>query len=139
MQLEEKTLIVVAAKPGVMRNSLLSYLRTIPNAQVIAVVGSALIALDTIREWQPSLVVVDSDLTEWEMETLLRQLQGELPHIKSIALVESIRQQQVCLAAGANVALLKGFLDEQLRQAVLTQAHAHAVQNVSSEQKENLA
>ncbi len=111
--------ILIAARPGIMRNSLLSYMRAIPRVRAIAVADDADSALRTIRESCPRLVIVDADLNERDMLLLVRWVCAEQPQTKLILLVESIRQQQMSLALGAHFALLKGFLDEPLRDAVV--------------------
>ncbi len=111
--------ILVAAKPGIMRNSLVAYLRTISNLPEIALADDAAAAAEMIRKQETRLVIVNSDVSESEMLNLIRLIQAERPRTWLIVLIESIRQQQLCLNFGAHYAFLKGFLDEQLRQAVV--------------------
>lgn len=113
--------VMIAAKPGIMRNSLLSYLRTIANVQIVALADSAEAALRIINEIQPQLVVVDSDLSEERVLSLIQKINDRQPKLKMIVLVDSIRQQERCLKLGVQHVLLKGFLDEQLCSAVLSE------------------
>lgn len=115
------TLVMIAAKPGIMRNSLQSYLRTIPNLHDITVADDAIVAFQIICAQSPHVMIVDADLSESEMLGLVHQARREKPQMQIVALVDNMRQRQLCLSAGANHALLKGFLDEQLRQAVLNE------------------
>ncbi|MBI5304392.1 MAG: response regulator transcription factor [Chloroflexi bacterium] len=117
---KQPAIVLVAAKPGIMRNSLQSYLRTIPHIHDIVLADDALAAFHVICSHKLTLVIVDADLSESEMLGLVYQARTEKPHIQIVALVENMRQRQLCLSAGANHALLKGFLDEQLRQAILS-------------------
>jgi DNA-binding NarL/FixJ family response regulator len=110
--------ILIVARPGIMRNSLLSYLRAIPSVQSILLANDVETALQAIRVSNPKLIVMDSDLTEQEMFSLAGRVRTEHPNIKLILLVESIRQQKQSLDLGVHYALLKGFLDEPLRHAV---------------------
>jgi DNA-binding NarL/FixJ family response regulator len=117
--MENQINILIVSKPGIMRDSLVSFLRALSDVQTIWIAG------DTATAWQMHLdhpvdtIVMDSNLSESEMLELLQRVRAHQPAANVITLVESIRQQQQCLAAGARHALLKGFLNEQLRDAVL--------------------
>ncbi len=113
--------VMIAAKPGIMRNSLLSYLRTISNVQIIALADDAEAALRIIHETQPQILVVDSDLSEERVLSLIQKINAGQAKLKMIVLVDSIRQQERCLNLGVRHVLLKGFLDEQLCNAVLSE------------------
>jgi DNA-binding NarL/FixJ family response regulator len=123
MKMENKNLVrvMVAGKPGIMRNSLLSYLRTIARVQIVALADDAESALHLIQQNRPQFAVIDSDLSEDRVMGLVQQINAEQPSTKIIVLVESVPQQQRCLQWGAQHALLKGFLDEQLYRAVLSE------------------
>jgi len=121
MNPEKHRIILVAAKPGIMRNSLLSYLRAVLGIRPIVTADDAVSACQMIRECNPELIVVDSDLSESEMLNVIRCAHAEPLHAKTIALVESLSQQELCLAMGATHTSLKGFLDKQLREAVLNE------------------
>ncbi len=124
MTVEKQKLVVIAAKPGIMRNSLLSYLRALLGVSTILLADDANLAEQMIREHQPELVVVDADLSENEMLRVIQFAHAQARANKTIALVTSLPQQQLCLAQGATHALLKGFLDKQLRDAVLNEGNA---------------
>ena len=121
MRPKGQNLIIVAARPGILRNSLLSYLRALPGVQAISLADDTAIALQMVREDKPRLIVLDSDLTEDGVLDLIQRMLAEELNVKSIVLAESIRQQQLCLAKGATYALLKGFLDAPLKEAVLSE------------------
>ncbi|MBI5033192.1 MAG: response regulator transcription factor [Chloroflexi bacterium] len=110
--------VFIAAKPGIMRNSLLSYLRAITNLQIVGLADQVDSALQCMREHKPQLVIIDSDLSEDRVIGLVEQINAEPPAPQIIVLVDSLRQREHCLKAGAQHALLKGFLDKQLELAV---------------------
>ncbi len=120
MESEKPMVIMIAARPGIMRNSMVSYVRTLSTRHATVLVDQLDSALKTLRSKNVKLAIVDADLSEEGMFRLIRLIRAEQPKARLIALVESLRQQQLCLGLGANDALLKGFLDEQLRQAVLS-------------------
>lgn len=116
---DEPFLTLLVARPGHMRNSLLAFLRAIPGVEVVAVVDHPATALEAARQYRPSVLIGDADLSEESLLELLHQLHAELPVLNSVVLVNSLQQQRSFLAAGADDALLKGCLDERLRAAVL--------------------
>jgi DNA-binding NarL/FixJ family response regulator len=110
---------MVVAKPGLMRNSLLAFLRGIPGVDVVALVDNTTTALQMVRTLQPTVLLVDTNLAEDGVLGMVKQLKIELPGLRSIVLSESVQQQRQSLLAGASHALVKGFLDDRLREAVL--------------------
>lgn len=110
---------LVVAKPGLMRNSLLAFLRATPGVDVVALVDNTAAALQLARTLRPAVLLVDTNLAEDGVFGMVRELRAEQPGLRSIVLSESIPQKQKSLQAGASQALIKGFLDERLRQAIL--------------------
>jgi len=111
---------LVVAKPGLMRNSLLAFLRATPDVDIVALVDNATTALQMARTLRPAVLLVDTNLAENGVFGMVRELRAEQPAVRSIVLSESIQEQQQLLQAGASHALIKGFLDERLRQAILS-------------------
>jgi DNA-binding NarL/FixJ family response regulator len=110
---------LVVAKPGLMRNSLLAFLRGIPGVDIVALVDNTTKALQMVRTLHPAVLLVDTNLAEDGALGMVQQLKIELPGLRSIVLSESVQQQRQSLLAGASQALVKGFLDDRLREAVL--------------------
>jgi len=114
---------LVVAKPGLMRNSLLAFLRATPGVDIVALVDNSKAAIQLARALRPAVLLVDTNLAENGVLGMLRQLRIEQPALRSIVLSESIAEQQQSIQAGADQALVKGFLDERLREAVLAESH----------------
>jgi DNA-binding NarL/FixJ family response regulator len=112
-----RTLLV--AKPGLMRNALTAYLRAMPGVTVDTVGELSDTVLPVVLQRHPNAVILDADVTD-DLLTLLGQLHAQQPNLNYIVLADSVAQQEAALAAGADYALLKGFLDERLGQAVLS-------------------
>lgn len=110
---------LIAARPGLMRDSLLAFLRATRRIKVVAVVDDPAAALEATCHHQPHSLVVDADLSEEAVLAVVGQLSAELPALNIVALVHGFRQQRAFLAAGAGHALLKGHLDQRLWTAVL--------------------
>ena len=115
-----QTSTLVAARPGLMCDSLLVFLQAAHGVEVVAVADDLAAALETARRLHPHTLVVDADFSSEEaLLSLVRQLHAELPALNIVALVNTFRQQQAFQAAGAGHALLKGCLDGRLRAAVV--------------------
>lgn len=112
---------LIMAKPGILRTALHAFLRAIPAVEITAFADTPEIALKIAHEHRPELIVVDVDVSESQTHVLIQQIRAEHSRAKLIALVENIRQQMMMLNSGADYALLKGFLNEELRNAVFSQ------------------
>jgi DNA-binding NarL/FixJ family response regulator len=109
---------VVAVGPaGILRSALLTYLRSVPGVVVEAAVASLEEVLPLLQQRPAHSVILDADLNGNFMAQL-NQVHHLHPEINLIALVNRPQEQPAALAAGATHALLKGFLDERLRQAL---------------------
>ena len=117
--------IMIVARPSLMRNSLLAFLRGMPQADIIALADDAVTALQKAQLHQPEVVVVDMDLEDGALD-LIRNLHHEPSSPRSVALANNFYQQKRFLEAGASVALLKGSLEEQLQNAVLNEASTNS-------------
>jgi len=117
---ERRITCLIAAPPGLMRNALMAFLRSISRVEIVAVADDRATALTLAREHCPHVLIADASLSEAEAIKLVRQLTEEQPELNCIALTDALRQQQSFLSAGARYALLKGFLDARLKDAVLS-------------------
>lgn len=102
-----------------MGSSLRTFLRTIPGTRVVDQVSCLDEALKILARYQPNLLLLDADATNGNLNTSLGQLRLAAPALTLIVLANSWNQRQDALNAGASSALLKGCLDDQLRQAIL--------------------
>lgn len=112
-----QTLLV--APTGIMGSSLRTFLRTIPGVRVVAQVADPDEALKILAHCQPNLLLLDADAAHGNLSASLGQLRLAVPTLDLIVLANSWNQRQEALNAGASSALLKGCLDDQLRQAIL--------------------
>jgi hypothetical protein len=86
---------IVVSRPGVMRDSLRAGLiGSAPYLEIIKMVGDGLNALEAIRVGKPRLLVIDSNLLEEEIKTLLRHVKQEWPAICCLVLAESSYRQK---------------------------------------------
>ena len=111
--------VVVVARAGLMCESLVTFLQGIPDVQIAGVFTQASGVLATVRAQAPQAVVVDTNLGQAVVLSLLRDLRSASESVRCIVLTDDVWQPGMYLAAGADTVLLKGFLDGPLRQAVL--------------------
>jgi DNA-binding NarL/FixJ family response regulator len=106
---KQVTLALIVARPGPLRNSLQALMTTMPQIEILAETSdpSALLRMGT--GIQPDVVLLDASLPEEQVWPALRQIKEEWSQTRSIVLVEDSQQQQRGQAAGADVALLKGY------------------------------
>ena len=93
---------IIVSRPGIMQESLRAGLAGTSQLEIIKSVGDGLSALDAIREQQPKLVVIDSNLLEDEILALLRHVKQKWPAVCCLVLTASIRQEKWAAANGAD-------------------------------------
>jgi hypothetical protein len=107
-----------------MRNALLAFLEAAsPKLQIE--LADDLLSLQHIAEANATalpMVIADVDLFANNPSALIHAINQVAPGAVCIVIVNTLAQQTESLAAGAQQALLKGFLDENLR-AALTPDH----------------
>jgi DNA-binding NarL/FixJ family response regulator len=67
---------------------------------------------------QPDVVLLDASLPEDQVWGALREIKHAWSHTRSIVLVEDSQQKQKAQAAGADVALIKGYPATKLIAAI---------------------
>jgi DNA-binding NarL/FixJ family response regulator len=117
VQSESALPVVVIAAPGLMCESLVTFLESIRGVHVAAVLDSSCAALPVHAD-DAHVVIVDGNANK-DLVAQLAVLHARAPRFRWIVLIDNVQQQRVFLAAGADSVLLKGFLDERLEQAVL--------------------
>jgi DNA-binding NarL/FixJ family response regulator len=116
MMTKNHALIVTA--PGSLQNGLLALMTAMPETEVVGEASSASAALEMVAERGPDLVLLDVDVADNEPWALLRQVKNDWPTTRCIVLANDVPQQQEAMAAGADIALVKGFAPAQLIAAV---------------------
>lgn len=104
-----KTLII--AKPGLLCNSLVAFLRADAQIEIIGVLSDPAIAVTDLATLLPQVLVLDADLPANSLEFIhqLSILPGK-PVI--LALSNTVSQRNEIRQAGADQVFLKGFLDD---------------------------
>jgi DNA-binding NarL/FixJ family response regulator len=101
-----------------MQASLRAALAGLSEVEVVGSAGDGLSALNLVRERQPDLLVIDCNLLEDEVCALLRQVKGEWPHVRCLALTHTRGQRARAAAAGADAVLPRDGPIRELNVAV---------------------
>lgn len=110
---------LVIAAPGIWRDALVSLLRAQPNLAVCHVVSDPDTARVLIERGAVAIVFTECSADERPLLDFLTWLQDAHPAVRCVVAVDTRAQKAHCIAAGAYMTLLKGWLDERvLQQAV---------------------
>ena len=115
---QQVTLALIVAKPGPLRNSLQALMTTVPQIEILAETTDPSALLRMGAEIQPNIVLLDADLPGEQVWSALQEIKEEWAQTRSIVLVEDSQQQQKAQAAGADVALIKGYPAARLITAI---------------------
>ena len=99
---------IIVSAPGAMQASLRAVLKGEETVEVIGCVGGGLSASVIIREQQPDVVLIDSNLPEDEMLALVRKIKDETPEIRCVVLTDTRHRERQAQIAGADVVLSQG-------------------------------
>ncbi|HOU14188.1 MAG TPA: response regulator [Anaerolineae bacterium] len=106
--MDARTSVLVVAKPGPLRDSLVALLKSLPQVATVEQTNTATSALRTIEVKRPALVVVDSNLPGGETWNMLNQVKARSPHTRCVVLSDTVQHYRQAEAAGASRVLLTG-------------------------------
>ena len=107
--------VLIVAKKASLRGGLAALVEAIPGVDRVAQAHNPVEALKQAGMESPDLIVLDTDGGGLD---LLAALHGMCPGVKSLLLVEDMRQQTRAQVAGADVALIKGYPANELIETV---------------------
>ena len=110
--------VMVAAAPGIQRDALISLLRAQPNLIVIATADDPSALRRILAVTPVEIMVLDGGILGSAGTDFIHWLRKEYPAARCVVLVNRTAQCAVYKYAGADAALLKGCLDEQLLAAI---------------------
>ncbi len=121
--IKNEVVALIAVQHGQLRDSLQALLMAIPQVRSIIHADDNTALLESAANHQPSLILIDLG----GVPVLLKDIKAECPQAYCVVLAEDSGQQQAAIAAGADVALVKGFpatrLFEMLRRRLLDLEH----------------
>jgi DNA-binding NarL/FixJ family response regulator len=101
-----------------MEASLRSMFDSLPSVEIIASAVGCLSALQLVREQNPHLLVIDSNLPRLELELLLDQIKREGFGVGSLVVTATRDQERLALAAGADYVFPRYGSNDQLHSVV---------------------
>jgi DNA-binding NarL/FixJ family response regulator len=111
--------VIVVARPGLLRESLVAFLTAMPEVGDVVIVDDPAMVAGRLRPAATYAIVVDAGLGQTAVTTLLQRLRADAPAIRRIVLTDDAWPHEPFLSAGADEVLVKGFLGDRLRRAVL--------------------
>ena len=110
--------VLIAAKPGRMRDCLHALLKAVSQIQVIGCADNGASALKLIAEHRPNLALLDTNLTEPQVYPVLEQIKAARSQTRCIVLVDNVKQRRLAEDAGADAALIKGYRADKLVEVI---------------------
>ena len=105
---EDGASALIVAKPSRIRDSLKTLLRAVPHMQIVGQADNSPAAIKMITDYRPTLVLLDSNLPDDEIQTILRRTKTNQPQTRFIVLAKTAQQQWMAEAAGADSVLFAG-------------------------------
>ena len=105
---------VLASRPGVIQSTLRATLASFPEIVLSGSASGGLSALHTVAQVHPALLVIDNNLSEEEVESLLHDAKVTEPQLHCVVLVDTVAEQRKSLASGADIALIRDNFARQL-------------------------
>jgi DNA-binding NarL/FixJ family response regulator len=118
MNVFNKTTTLVAARPGLWRNALTSYLKAIPELEVWIPVDDLQTMLQRLSDCPVEYLVLDAGLCPGNLASVLAQVKRSYPGLGCIVLVETADQGMQARASGARHTIFKAFIDNHLSSAL---------------------
>jgi DNA-binding NarL/FixJ family response regulator len=118
MMTKDDVSALIAAQPGSLRVSLRALLMVMPQIETVRQTDDALATLRIAMEYRPALVLLDAEAFNGEFPEMIRTIKAGVKQSRCLILANDVQQQQKARAAGADVALVKGFPAAKLFKAI---------------------
>jgi two-component system response regulator DegU len=115
---KNRTRALIVTHRGTLQDGLQALVRSIPRVDIIGLVGDGTRALEMVREHDPDLVLLDTNLPNDEEWRVLRQIKALWPKIRCIILADDVEQRQRAMELEADIVLLKGFPPARLADII---------------------
>jgi DNA-binding NarL/FixJ family response regulator len=110
--------ILVVARPGHFRDSLVAVLKTLPQVELFLVDGLSRGHWEALSLEQPAIALVDLDAEDVSQASSLGALQAEWPGIRCIALVDNFQQARAARSGNVDLALSRSASAGELLSAI---------------------
>lgn len=109
---------LIAAQPGPLRDGLRAMLMIMPQIETVNLAGDAPSAVRAVAEHHPALVLLDTSLPDERVSTMVRMIKANEVRSRCLVLADDFQQLREAKAAGADVALVKGFRAAKLFEII---------------------
>ena len=109
---------IVVSRPGIMQQSLRSWLASCCGISVVATSGDGLSALRQVARHRPAMLVVDSNLLDEEVEALLAAAKADHPTIRCLVLLRANQHGPQIMAWGADAVARRDEPAQELQSVV---------------------
>ncbi|MDE3091862.1 MAG: hypothetical protein KGJ80_21020 [Chloroflexota bacterium] len=99
--------LLIVAKPGILRSSLVAVLTSAPEINVVAQADNLECASSIVEQHRPDLVLVANDVNDQDW-LVLRQIKLQFPQTQRVVLVDDVQQKHALELPTAEAVLLKG-------------------------------
>ena len=115
---ESNGTVLIVARPGELRDGLRALLTTTGKIRHISQADDGPSALAIVGQSCPQVAVLDCNIPDGEVQTLLARIKAACPETRCLVLADSAKQQREAESAGADVTVLKGFPAARLAQTL---------------------
>ncbi len=116
--MNERTTVLIMAKPGQVRDGLHALLHAIPGVDVVDRLCDGMLNADLLAEHNPALILVDCNVADTGALDALQRFKTQDPEVRLLLLVEDVKQQQLARSTGVSHVLIKGTSAEKLAETV---------------------
>ena len=110
--------VLIVAGPGELREGLEALVTATPALRVVAQAADIPSAVGLAKEHHPALVLLDASIAGNNISAAVVGIQTDDSPIRCLVLADHVRQQEEAEAAGAALAVVKGFPAAELAEAM---------------------
>ena len=110
--------ILIVAGPGELREGLEALVTATPALRVVAQAADIPSAVRLAKEHHPALVLLDASIAGNNISAAVAGIQTAYPQFRCLVLADHVRQQEEAEAAGALLAVVKGFPAAELAETM---------------------
>ncbi len=110
--------ILIVARPGHFRDSLVAVLKTLPRVELFLVDGLNRSHWEALSLAQPTIALVDLEADDLSQATCLGALKDNWPAIRCVALVDNLQQARAARSGKVDLALSRSASAGELLSAI---------------------
>jgi DNA-binding NarL/FixJ family response regulator len=118
MDYSEKSTALLVSSPGIIQDATTAMLNSFPQVRRVEIASGALSAIDHLRDGYSNLLVIDANLPDEEVASLVRWSKQHRPNTRCIVLVKGMVELERAHSAGADAVFLRSSSASQLSEAL---------------------